>query len=395
MNKIFFALLCPFFACALNISPMKVAELQEIHGEDMWHQSLVELSYQTQFLSVGKLGGCTAVWIGDSSDDQWSYFLTAAHCSAKNKQEKNVFYGKFKDYQGNIVAQGKGIFYVHPYYLSQPKGFGGAATDIAIAKLPKIDFIFDEKNQPIDKPKLYKGRDELDKKTYFVGYGNWHSGSLDKGISYLCFDNNCRLYGESFLSQVFEKKHALHTRLSKNKDTQSWAQSYFGDSGSPWWQRINNDYVIIGISNTIGNFGSNAARVSAYILWIEGIYSDIETMNQTFQNDLQPSLLIVKNKEIRDLSANPSDLSSYFDAYQHVRIQVSNGHWARTFELPVLVQEGQRFSLIRRSLYNVKIWLDKANGIYAGTTKNQTSAFVFQQGNWQQESLILASNEPR
>ena len=85
------------------------------------NNNLREQSYSKEFLSVGKIDGCTATWLGND-DLGWTYILTAAHC-LPYKDQITPIKRTFSSWDGRIIAKGKGYIYVPQKRISRPQGY--------------------------------------------------------------------------------------------------------------------------------------------------------------------------------------------------------------------------------------------------------------------------------
>lgn len=243
-------------------------------------EPLRQKSYDTQFQSVGILdtGGvlCTATWIGDAEDSNSVFLLTAAHCTEGTQQKGTAKY-KFTDFSGGVTAAGEGIYVTSPYRFSHTPGFGGASTDIALIKLPKIADICDASGKKIPQPVLYDLSDlegEINKEVWFAGYGLWGTGTGDSNYDYQPAFGTRRAAGASIITDIFENIHGISANFEPHsgRTTSKWARLTSGDSGSAWWQKHQGIWTIIATSNGTGGSYSTGARVSLYTNFIKSVY---------------------------------------------------------------------------------------------------------------------------
>ncbi|OAQ57360.1 peptidase S1 and S6, chymotrypsin/Hap [Pochonia chlamydosporia 170] len=227
-------------------------------------------SYETPWLVVGDIGGCTATWLGDNGD--WSYVLTAAHCVNYQGIETAVD-RTFTASGGRVIASGLGSAYVPPQRIERPPGMGGASTDIAILKLPMRNPILDETGKQVDRPILNDAQDERSRDVIFVGYGTWGVGTNVSG-AYWPSEGERRLYGRSRIDSIFELDYGIGASYQPVGPSSFWARVAPGDSGSAWWQVRDDKPVIIATTNGMGVSSSTGARVSKYVDWIKSIYPD-------------------------------------------------------------------------------------------------------------------------
>jgi hypothetical protein len=169
------------------------------------NDQLRAFSYETPWLAVGEVGGCTATWLGDNGG--WTYVLTAAHCAGYQGTETAVT-KRFTTLDRRVVASGRGTAYVPPQRINKPAGMGGASTDIAILKLPTLHPIADVLGKPVERPILNDDPHEKDRDVIFVGYGSWGVGAKGSG-SYWPANGERRLYGRSRIDSIFELGYGI------------------------------------------------------------------------------------------------------------------------------------------------------------------------------------------
>ncbi|KAM3516123.1 hypothetical protein MY11210_000145 [Beauveria gryllotalpidicola] len=230
-------------------------------------------SYNTPWLVVGDIGGCTATWLGDK--DTWSYILTAAHCVDYSGGEETSADRTFTAWDGRVIASGQGTAYVPPQRVNIPPGMGGASTDIAILKLPTVNQIIGKTGRPLNRPLLNDALEENGIDVILVGYGTWGVGT-DVSGSYWPATGARRLYARGRINQIFELDYGIGATFQPVGPSQSWARVAPGDSGSAWWQIRNNRPVIIATTNGGHDTLSTGARVSKYIAWIRSRYPDAQ-----------------------------------------------------------------------------------------------------------------------
>jgi hypothetical protein len=242
------------------------------------NNELRESSYNNPFFTVGKIYGCTATWLGD--DSQWTYILTAAHCYSYTSEITAVISPyDFWSWNNQLLASGKGFFYVPPERINKPAGFGGASTDIGILKIPKVAMPTDKNGVIVQRPILNDSSNEINNVVEFVGYGTWGVG-LDQSGSYSPATGPRRLWATSKISEIFEKDHGIGAKYEPNGSTEYWARVASGDSGSAWWQDQNGKKIIIATTNGGHSYLSTGARVSKYIGWIQSIYPDVRVLSK-------------------------------------------------------------------------------------------------------------------
>ncbi|HIF9341115.1 TPA: trypsin-like serine peptidase [Photobacterium damselae] len=283
MKKI---ILCTFFVFSLPAFAIVInEEVFKDNGGDVnnvpqsikyANNDLRERSFSNEFLAVGSIPGCTATWIGNDTKG-WSYILTAAHC-VSYKDTVNEVWSRFTSWDGRVIAKGSGYSYVPKERINVPAGFGGASTDIAILQLPTTDIILDKAGNPVSKPVLYDGDQELGKTVSFVGYGSWGVGLNGSG-GYQPEKGPRRLYGESVIDAIFEQNHGIAARYHPTGNSKKWARIAPGDSGSAWWQEHKGVNTIIATTNGGSARESTGARVSQYIDWIRSVYIDANVLS--------------------------------------------------------------------------------------------------------------------
>ncbi|WP_175994864.1 trypsin-like serine protease [Burkholderia vietnamiensis] len=234
------------------------------------NDQLRAFSYETPWLAVGEVGGCTATWLGDNGG--WTYVLTAAHCAGYQGTETAVT-TSFTTLDRRAVASGRGTAYVPPQRINKPAGMGGASTDIAILKLPTLHPIADVLGKPVERPILNDDPHEKDRDVIFVGYGSWGVGAKGSG-SYWPANGERRLYGRSRIDSIFELGYGIGASYRSAGPSPFWTRTASGDSGSAWWQIRDGKPVIIATTNGGGDNYSTGARVSKYVDWIKSVYPE-------------------------------------------------------------------------------------------------------------------------
>ena len=250
------------------------------------YEPLRKQSFAFQFDAVGKIYGCTATWLGDSNDGRTSYILTAAHCAEYNDPSASTgrYTGQFRDRHDRLIAE-DGVYYLGPYRVNRPAGFGGASTDIAILALNKKANMQDDRGNMLSPPWLYDGNAEKGKAVSLVGYGDWGTGHVSpknnsSDESFTPEAGSRRAWGESYIDDIWEMDHGMSAPYHPEKTSAAWARLSPGDSGSAWWQNHHGFWVITGTTNGGAEYSSNAARVSKYIGWIKTIYPEARTLKE-------------------------------------------------------------------------------------------------------------------
>jgi hypothetical protein len=279
-----------FFFCTQAQAVVVSEEVFEANGGDLndiagtitdANDALREMSKSEPFYAVGWIGWCTATWLGD--DGEWAYVLTAAHCTNDNALEHTMTVS-FEDYRGQVIATGTTTAHIHPYRIDPPAGHGGASTDVAVLKIPKVSDIKDPFGAPIAQPVLYDGSQELNGKVEFAGYGLWGAGT-DANSAYNPASGKRRMWGENLISSIFESEHGIGsiyvpTGSTDEAPNRQWARVASGDSGSAWWQDHLGHKVIIATTNGGHATLSTGARVSKYVEWIRTIYPDAQVLSE-------------------------------------------------------------------------------------------------------------------
>jgi len=232
-------------------------------------------SYAKPWLTIGRINGCTATWLG--SKNGWAYFLTAAHCVPYSATETPVQL-TFNGWDGSIVASGLGIAYVPKERVKVPAYMGGASTDVAIVKLPLTNPLKDRAGIPVERPILNDREDEKDRAVMFVGYGVWGVG-LNEG--YGPESGARRLYGRSKITSIFESDYGIGASYKPVGPSANWARVAAGDSGSAWWQIKDTKPVIVATTNGGHSKLSTGARISKYANWIRSIYPEARFLSET------------------------------------------------------------------------------------------------------------------
>ncbi|NMP27669.1 trypsin-like serine protease [Rahnella sp. SAP-1] len=251
------------------------------------YEPLRKQSMLAPFAAVGKIYACTATWLGDSPDGKKSYILTAAHCAEyKDPSVSSGRYsGQFRDRHDRLIAQ-DGVYYLGPYRVNRPDGFGGASTDIALLVLNKKATMTDDQGQPLSQPWLYDGAAELGQNVSLLGYGNWGTGQVSPQSNASSADHflpekgSMRAWGESYIDAIWEMDHGMSAPYQPEQPSKAWARLAPGDSGSAWWQQHQGFWTIVGVTNGGSENSSNAARVSQYVGWIKSLYPQVRTLSE-------------------------------------------------------------------------------------------------------------------
>ncbi|OAR03634.1 hypothetical protein LLEC1_00915 [Akanthomyces lecanii] len=240
------------------------------------NRELREYSYNTAWLVVGDITGCTATWLGDKGN--YSYVLTAAHCVDYEEEVTNID-RTFIAWDGRVIASGPGTAYVPPERVNRPPDMGGASTDVAIMKLPTRALMMDQTGRPLDRPILNDALSEKDIDTILVGYGTWGVGD-NVNNAYGPATGIQRLYARSRITSTFERDYGIDAAFQPVGPSASWARVASGDSGSAWWQIRSYRAVIIATTNGGHSTRSTGARVAKYINWIRSRYPDARVLSE-------------------------------------------------------------------------------------------------------------------
>jgi hypothetical protein len=242
-------------------------------------------SYSPRFDAVGKIYACTATWLGDSKDGKKAYILTAAHCAEFHdpSASSGTYTGQFRDRHNRVIAE-NGTYYLGPYRIQRPAGFGGASTDIAILALNKKANMLDDHGKAINPPWIYDGVAEKGARISMVGYGNWGTGevspqSTPDGEQFVPDHGTLRAWGESYVDAIWEKDHGMSAPYHPEHDAKAWARLAPGDSGAAWWQQHQGFWSVVGVTNSGSMHSSNAARTSQYVHWIKSVYPEARTLS--------------------------------------------------------------------------------------------------------------------
>lgn len=234
-------------------------------------------SREEQFNGVGSLDRCTATYLGSESFTGPIWVLTAAHCvenGALSRREDSL---RFFDSSGLLLAGGFGSWvFVHPNRIAPPAGHGGASTDIALLRLPRLNLWGTLPADPI----LYDRDDELDKAVTFVGYGRIGVGNRDVSEYWNLWGGQRRASGQSVVDGIFEADHGINAGYHASGATLKWARTAAGDSGSAWWQQHDGEWTIIATTNGGNDGGSTGARVAKYASWIEDLFPRARRFSQ-------------------------------------------------------------------------------------------------------------------
>ena len=247
--------------------------------------------------------------LGKFTTEDSTYILTAAHC-LKYESEITPIERDFTSWDGKIIANGEGTLYVPPERINKPSGLGGASTDIAIMKLPKIAVPTYQDGGIVEQPILYDGSDEKGSIVEFVGYGIWGVDLTDYR-DYWPSSGSRRLWGASKIDSIFELDHGIGASYQPKKVyTEYWARVSYGDSGSAWWQDHQGRKVIIATTNgfgtnlSTGTSLSTGARVSKYIQWIRKVYPQARILSEA----VNEPLVLKRSDHIPNAAINGNDV---------------------------------------------------------------------------------------
>ncbi|TQW00254.1 hypothetical protein V2A60_001354 [Cordyceps javanica] len=249
-------------------------DVNDIANSIKTHNDVLQsYSFNTPWLVVGDIGGCTATWLGDK--DNYTYVLTAAHC-IDYKGEVTYVDRKFTAWDGRVIAGGRGIAYVPPQRIKVPEGMGGASTDIAILEIPTLLQIVGHSGRPLERPILNDALDENGLDVIFVGYGVWGVGTQQSGLyGPATATGTHRLYARGRIDRIFESDYGIGATYQPTGPSANWGRVAPGDSGSAWWQIRKNRPTIVATTNGGHGTLSTGARVSKYIGWIQSKYPDV------------------------------------------------------------------------------------------------------------------------
>jgi Beta/Gamma crystallin/Trypsin len=304
------------------------------------NEKLRSTSFSSAWLSVGRLGGCTATWLGDK--DGWRYLLTAAHCVPSDRLVSEVS-GTFHAWNNLVAADGYGRAYLPQERVNIPAHLGDASTDIAIVRLPSRATMLDKAGRALEQPILNDSLDEKNRDVIFVGYGAWGVG-INQDNEYAPAEGVRRLYGRSQLDHIFEAEHGLGSDYDQKGPSAHWAHLAPGDSGAAWWQIHNKLPVIVATTNGGHATLSTGARVSKYTAWIKSIYPEAR-----FLSDAQPQGCIVSLTSgarycLKIGERSPYSLPKWI--YHHdVYVQADNG-------VSVMLSDWDNLSYARLALFN-------------------------------------------
>ena len=241
-------------------------------------RQLRAFSLAPQFLAVGRLGGCTATWLGEQGPH--SFFLTASHCVQSTHGQATRNRLTFLDAKGRVIAAGEGWAVKPPKVEGDrlPPRFFAFFDDIAVVRLPRRSTPTDWFGAPLPPPVLAEDDLQIGEVVHFIGYG-----ARGVGETYIHRDGeDPRMSGESTISAFFDEERGVYSPFQPLDGRSFSAGIDRGDSGSAWWRVRQGDWQVSAV--TAGGNGrlpkrsspwtwlSMAPQVSRYAAWIDGIF---------------------------------------------------------------------------------------------------------------------------
>ena len=233
----------------------------------------------SSFRNIGRLGDCTATYIGSEGDHLW--LLTAASCVPNTNLMQAVDGLLFTDYRGRVVAGGPGgMSFIHPKRIHRPEGVQDAGTDIAMVRLKRVlpDHQFELAHGPA---LLNDDLAELGAAVDFVSHGAARYGQNGPGGRSLGAVwpgiGVRRAWGTSVVDHVVQDGHALIAGYAMGSATR-WAGLDATDAGAAWLQRAPSPFsrhMVVATGAGGAATDSTGARVSMYASWIKGLFPGV------------------------------------------------------------------------------------------------------------------------
>jgi hypothetical protein len=231
----------------------------------------VEAADADPFFATGRIGDCSATWLGDIDGEAW--FLTAAHCLPAGSAAQPVTLS-FTDWKGRVTASGHGWRHLPPERVTPPAGAAPGASDIALVQLPRVQVLVDAHGMPVQAPRI-DGTAATSKPVSFVGYGTWGVGRhLDTRWS-----NNGvrRVLGRSVIDATRDAGHTLVANYIATSATSRTSRVADGDDGAAWWQYLDGQWRIVGVTHGFDATRSYATHIDAHVDWIRATMPGVQT----------------------------------------------------------------------------------------------------------------------
>jgi hypothetical protein len=252
-------------------------------------------STQHPFTVVGLLdtaeGQCTATWLGDSSDSQTAYLLTAAHCLPALAAQQTSFEASFFDWAGRRVASGRAQGDIHPGWKNRSSDTAGLASDLALVRVPKRQALLDRQGRELSAPWLYDQDQEVGQPMDWVGYGQWGVSGPDNQDMPQPDIAQRRLW---YRTQATASGHRGFTLkcTSALLPTALWARSASGDSGSAWWLQQQGLWSIAALTHGRLDSSTLGPRISRHIDWLRAVYPQARLYSQQITVSAQQAVQI-------------------------------------------------------------------------------------------------------
>jgi hypothetical protein len=228
-------------------------------------------SLSEQFMPVGWIEGCTATWLGEEGGR--TYLLTAAHCVSATHGEVTRTHRTFKDWRGQVIAQGEGWAVRPPKWANwqATPSWDGFADDVAVLSLPRVASPVDGSGRRLAPPTIADTPLQTSELLHYVGYGLVGVGQT-YGYSHLPATEKGRLRGEAPVAGFFSGDRGFYSRYESVKASQSWARPSPGDSGSAAWRLHQGYWQAAGVNAGMRPSYGVGPHLARHAAWIEGVF---------------------------------------------------------------------------------------------------------------------------
>ena len=289
-------------------------------------------SLSAQFLAVGMIDRCTATWLGEQGPH--TYLLTAAHCVHAASGQATANRQTFRDWRGQVIAQGEGWAVKPPHRPGTRPGWY-LSEDIAVLRLPRVATPVDARGRRLDSPTIAEDDLQVSDSVHFVGYGRAGVGSTHVPVPRA----QSRVTGEALVSDVIAQGRSVVTAYEPRASHPSWAFPVSGDSGSALWRANQGYWQVAGVAASMywePVFLAQAPQVSRYAAWIDGIFP--AAVRQSERMTVTASTPFVSRNHVGD----PSGATIHFVIPpQHGAAGPSVGRWSGVNGLSMITVEAR------------------------------------------------------
>ena len=230
--------------------------------------ALRNASLAPPFDTVGRIGECTATWLG--IEGRYAWLLTAARCVPDTGLVARIPGLSFYNSRGAFAAgfaPNVATSFVHPKRFARPAGVGEAGTDIALVRIVRDPKGWSEPALP---PTIHDANAEPGLPLAFVAYGDPQVNHVSVGTAWTG-GHNRRAWGEAVADGINEAGHGVFANY-QSTGTLRWAAVGDTDAGSAWWQAHDGEFQIVATTSTGTPSQSLGTRVSQYAPWINDLF---------------------------------------------------------------------------------------------------------------------------